>query len=128
MSQCPNCGAEVAGDAAKCPSCGAIFGGTGWKPLGGPPVPEAPASTGALVAYGITKLVLAALSLAALGAAAIIAHHEHGDRWTIIDLLAMAGVILVAIRARVRWSFLVLFGSVALGLTTCVANFHWKGG
>ena len=128
MYKCPNCRAEVAGDAAKCPSCGAIFAGASWKPLGGPPIPETPPSTDALVAYGLTKLVLAALSLAALGAAAVMAHSEHGDRWTVIDILAMAGVVAVAIKAPVRWSFLVLSGSVALGLTTCVANFHWKGG
>lgn len=128
MSYCPGCGAEIASDARKCPGCGAIFGtDPAWQPLYQPPGFE-PKTRGARIAYAITRIVLAGLSLAVLGIAATIAHHEHGDRWTFINILAMVGVIFVAIRTRVSWSFIVLFGSLALGLTTCVANFHWKGG
>ncbi|MGZ5048483.1 MAG: zinc-ribbon domain-containing protein [Usitatibacter sp.] len=127
MAFCPNCGTEIAKDAARCPSCAAKFGDDpAWQPFDVSALPK-PRSRGACIAYAITKVVIAGLSLYVLGLAALLAHHEHGDRWAVINVLAMLGVIWAAIRTGLSWSFIVLFGSMLLFLTTCAANFHWEG-
>ena len=128
MSYCPSCGAEVASDATQCAKCGAILeDDAAGKPLDERPTPP-PETLGAHIAYWIMKAVLGLLSLAVLGMAATIAHSEHNDRWTVVSVIAMLGVIFVAIRAKVRWSFLVLFASMLFGLASCFANFRWHGG
>jgi hypothetical protein len=98
-----------------------------WQPLYQLPQLE-PKTRGARIGYAITKWGFAGLSLFILGSAAAIAHDEHGDDWMFINLLVMVAVVFAAIRGRASWSFILLFGSAALGLSTCVANFHWRGG
>jgi hypothetical protein len=76
-----------------------------------------------------TRTLLALLSVAFLGLSALFAHDApHGAPWRNACIFAMLVVVFVAAQARTRWSFVVLFASAALGLTTCSNTFHWGGG
>jgi hypothetical protein len=130
MAYCPGCGTQIAADAANCPRCHSTFGGdAAWKPLEAPP----PAAHVALQAptwlHLATRTSLALVSVAFLGLSAWVANDaRNGAPWRNACIFAMIVVIVVATRARTRWSFVVLFASVALGMTTCSNTFHWGGG
>jgi apolipoprotein N-acyltransferase len=77
----------------------------------------------------VTKTAIALFSVAFLGLAALVANDAHnGAGWRNACIFAMVGVVVVVAQARTRWSFAVLFASVAFGFTSCANTFHWAGG
>ena len=128
MAYCPSCSAELAPDAARCANCAAVFTeGSTWKPVPEPPVPEPP-SVAARVVLGVVKLIVVLLSLAALLVGGLFAAAENNQNAAVLMVIAGIAVVVLAIKARLRWTLLALMIAIPVGLATCATNFKWHGG
>jgi hypothetical protein len=92
-------------------------------------------SRGRRIATAVAKVVLLALSGLALAFGMTAAKVDQGawrfnpeNDWMIAGAAGIVLAVLIAFAARLRWSVLVLFLSMAFGLASCFANFNWHGG
>jgi hypothetical protein len=120
MAHCPRCGAEIAPDAVTCSACKAVLSE---DPASRPP--GQPGGIAGRVGVIAVKIVLVLIGAAMLLIGSAMAALRHRADWQAACIVTLLVVIAVAVHARLRWSFVVVFIAIGLGFWSCAANFKW---